>query len=308
MRKFQRLTTFIAVLALCLAVSTTQADEEPNALQLVHERGALTVAVYRDFPPFSYRNDKGRVVGIDVDIARAIAARLGVAAVIRAVGADESMEDDLRNNVWKGHYLGGGVADVMLHVPYDDAFAEENDRVIILAPYYREQIVIATPDGSSAAPLELFTREKVGVELDTLADFYLLSARGGKIRDQVVHYRSVGEAVEALKSGELAGVAGPRAEVEFALGEQREGFVIGAMPGLRRDGWELGAAVKQGNDELARSIAASMQTLREEGAIADIFARYQATYQPPGRLSQVLGQPKAELVFNDESEICRRSP
>lgn len=292
----------LAILVLGLAVSVTQAEEEPNALQRVLERGALTVAVYRDFPPYSYR-DKGRVVGIDADIARAIADRLGVAALIRAVGADESMEDDLRNNVWKGHYLGGGVADVMLHVPYDAAFAEENDRVVFLAPYYREQVVVATRPAIAGAPLEAFTGEKVGVELDTLADFYLLSAKGGAMRDQVVHFRTIGEAVAAMKRAEISGVAGPRAEVEHALGGQRAEYVVGSLPGLRRNGWDLGAAVKQGNDALAREIAASMQKLRDEGVIDEIFARYGATYQPPVGSVQVLGQAGPAIAFRDDPEI-----
>ncbi|MCG7963221.1 MAG: transporter substrate-binding domain-containing protein, partial [Candidatus Thiodiazotropha taylori] len=125
------------------STSTLKAEEEQTALQRIQERGVLEVAVYADFPPFSYRGERGRIVGIDVDIAHALAKRLGVVAAIRAVGADENMEDDLRNNVWKGHYLGGGVADVMLHTPFDEAFAEENDRVSFIAPYYREQIVFA---------------------------------------------------------------------------------------------------------------------------------------------------------------------
>ena len=155
-------------------------DEGPSALERVTARGALDVAVYKDFPPFSY-SEKGQVVGIDVDIARALAEHLGVSASIRAVGADENMEDDLRNNVWKGHYLGGGVADLMLHVPYDDEFGRRNDRVALVAPYFREQIVVAVPAGRSdiSSLMDLFTEQKVGVELDTLADFYLLSAYGG---------------------------------------------------------------------------------------------------------------------------------
>ena len=293
---------------LSVAWSTALTADERSALQRVKEAGALTVAVYKDFPPFSFRNDRGRVVGIDADIARALAERLGVSALIRSVGADESMEDDLRNNVWKGHYLGGGVADVMLHVPYDKAFAEDNDRVIILAPYYREQIIVATKPGDAEDPLGAFARGKVGVELDTLADFFLLSTRNGALRDHVVHYRSVGEAVKALKLGELAGVSGPRTEVEFALGEQLAQYRISTVPGLSRDGWTLGAAVKQGNDSLAEEIAAGVQALRNDGVIAEIFSRYNATYEPPLTTGQVLSERNAMVAFDDNSQVCKRRP
>ncbi len=295
---------FFAGLLLGLTLAfIANAQEEPPALQRIRERGVLEVAVYADFPPFSYRNEQGRIVGIDADIARVLAGSLGVAAAIRAVGADESMEDDLRNNVWKGHYLGGGVADVMLHVPYDAAFAKENDRVIFVAPYYREQLVVALKKREDATldPLELFTREKVGVELDTLADFYLLTAYDGKIRNQVVHFHSIGEAVASLKKAELAGVAGPRSEIEFALGGQRDDYVVGPvqMPGLRSSGWDLGAAVKQGNEALAKVVELSMKRLREEGALKEIFSRYQSSYQLPSRLTRLTVELNEQLALRN---------
>ena len=298
---------------LAAAACVHAAEEEVDALARVQERGALTVAVYEDFPPFSFRGENGRVVGIDADLARAIAERLNVSAVIRAVGADESMEDDLRNNVWKGHYLGGGVADVMLHVPFDEEFARENDRVIFVAPYFREEIVVAVgaAHGSHRDALELFTREKVGVELDTLADFYLLRAADGRIRDQVVHFRNIGEAVAALTRGELAGVMGPRSEIEFALGEQRGDFSIGAvpMPGLRSTGWDLGAAVKQGNQSLAERVDAAVKALREEGVLEAIFSRYHASYQQPARLARLAVETAETVAASDTDErVCRRRP
>ncbi|MES9834105.1 MAG: ABC transporter substrate-binding protein [Candidatus Thiodiazotropha sp. DIVDIV] len=294
------------------STSVVHAEEGITALQRIHERGVLEVAVYADFPPFSYRSERGRIVGIDVDIAQALAKRLGVVAAIRAVGADENMEDDLRNNVWKGHYLGGGVADVMLHTPYDEAFAEENDRVSFIAPYYREQIVIAVAadNPGRGSPLEIFTREKVGVELDTLADFYLLSAYSGRIRDQVVHYRTMGEAVEALKKGELSGVAGPRSEVEFALGDSHPSYAVGPiqMPGMRSSGWDLGAAVKEGNEDLAEAIDRAMIEVRETGELETIFQSHGSSYQLPSRIVRLKPENSGVVAYSDDTKLCQRRP
>ena len=72
-----------------------------SGLAAVKARGALTVAVYRDMPPF---HDKGQ--GIDVDLAAALAQALGVKLSLMSFPAGEDMDDDLRNMVWKGHYLG----------------------------------------------------------------------------------------------------------------------------------------------------------------------------------------------------------
>ncbi len=253
-------------------------------LDKVRERGVLEVAVYKDFPPFAFV-EEGRAVGIDIDVANALAERLGVGAAIRLVGADENMEDDLRNNVWKGHYLGGGVADVMLHVPLDATFARREDMVSFVAPYYREQLVLAADPARvpADASVEVFKREKVGVELDTLADFHLLGTLGGILSRNVVHYRSVADAMEALVAGEIAAVFGPSSEVEAGLGDARERFSIQPLtvPGRSRMHWDLGAAVRFNHEALSAGVNEAMAELRVDGTLERIFAAHGITYRPP---------------------------
>jgi polar amino acid transport system substrate-binding protein len=277
----------LACLLACLMTSSLQAADEGSALSRIKEKGVIEVALYENFPPYSYV-EQGHAVGIDVEIAKALADKLGVNASLRLIGADESMEDDLRNNVWKGHYLGGGVADLMLRVPYDEDFGRMNDRVRLIAPYHREQIVVALNPtaGMRDNALEIFTRQKVGVELDTLADFYLLSAMDGRIRDNVVHFSNVGGAVSALLKGEVAGVMAPRSELEAGLGEHLADFNVGPLQltGLRESGWNVGGAVKVGADDLAAALEQAMQSLRAEGELSRIFQRHGLTYQLPSVL------------------------
>jgi ABC-type amino acid transport substrate-binding protein len=278
-----------AVLLWWLGVSMAQ---DVTGLAKVRDKGVLNVALYHDFPPFSYEQD-GRSTGIDVELATLIAEKLGVSASVRLVPPDETMEDDLRISERTGHYLGGVVADVMLHVPYDPEFARGNDRVRLIAPYYREQIVVALDPGfgDRELALDVFTREKVGVELDTLADLYLLSAYNGQIRDNVVHFRSVAEAARALKQGELAGVMAPRAELQAALGDQAANYRLGPiqMPGLRQSGWDVGAAVKADHGDLAVAVEEAVAALQAEGELERIFQRFGTTYQTPSRLRRAGG-------------------
>ena len=287
MRIHIRSLQWLVGLLAAFAVIAAQADEDKSALSRVEEKGVIEVAVYENFPPYSYRQN-GRATGVDVDVARALAKQLGVSASLRLVGADETMEDDLRNNVWKGHYLGGGVADIMLRVPYDEAFGRMNDHVRLIAPYHREQIVVALDPkhGKRENALALFTHEKVGVELDTLADFYLLSALNGRIRDNVVHFTNVAQAAEALKKGEVAGVMAPRSEIEAALGDRLGEFSVGPlqMTGMRESGWDVGVAVKAGHEDLGNAVEQAMQTLRNDGELERIFKHYGVTYQLPSVL------------------------
>lgn len=256
----------------------------------IKNKGVLSASLYKDFPPYSYVAD-GKQMGIDVDIANALAAKLGVSSQIRLVGADENVEDDLRNNVWKGHYLGGGVTDVMLHMPVDNAFSEKVDKVKFVAPYQLEQVVFAfdTNKVGKQPTLANFMSDTIGVEIDTLSDLYLLEAMQGQISKNIHHFDSLSKAAAALKAGEIAGVMGPRGELEGLLKDRPDHIQVQSLvtPGLARSSWAMGVAVKADNEELAKAINENMASLVNDGTIKKIFEQYKVTYTPPAIAPEV---------------------
>ncbi len=276
-------------LVMALAPMAANADQ----LETISERGSIEAAVYRDFPPFSYRNEKGKRAGIDVEIAELVAEKLGVNLSARFIGVDENMEDDLRNNIWKGHYIGGGVADFMMHVPYDLAFAAENDLVAFIAPYYRDSLALAvnTDTADAVRSASDIDQHKVGVELDTLADFYLLSPRHGNRRDNVVHFTNISEAAAAFARGEIDAIAGPSAEVQGVMQALELEFDLRPLPtpGLRSSGWDVGLGIRFNHKSLINAVIGAMQALGDEGAIAAVFERHGVDYQPASAESIATG-------------------
>jgi len=263
-----------------LAVLPSLADD----LATIRQRGRLRIAVYNDFPPYATSGGQG----IDADIGRAIAAKLGLTPEIVGFNADEDMNDDLRNMVWKGHYLGTQPADVMLHVPVDEHLAKANDKVRIFGTYHRESLALArNPEhvpalsGSAAVALEIFTREKIGVETATLSDSFLLSVLNGRLRENVVHFRTLGEAAKGLADGRVSAVLGTRAELEAALaGQSRFAIEVPKFAELKIDSWPLGMAVKAEESALAEALGDAMADLKRDGSIAAIFKRHGISYLP----------------------------
>lgn len=249
-------------------------------LEEIRQKGRVRIAVYNDFPPFSLAGK-----GVDVDLAGALAQKLGVRLELMWLTADENLEDDLRNAVWKGHYLGGGTADVMLHVPVDEDFAARNDKVAIFGPYYRETIELArdTRRIAQLPNLQVFQQEKIGVELETVSDAYLLSAFGGSLRNNVVHYKSAVEAVAGMRRGEVAAVMAPRSDLQAGLGADTDGFVIApvATPGLAITGWKVGMAVKADNAGLRDALSGALADLLADGSVGRIFAAHGITHRAP---------------------------
>ena len=267
-----RRATLRALGAFAAVAATGRALAAEVSLDAIKSRGTLVVAVYRDMPPF---HDKGK--GIDVDVASALAESLGVKLSLMPFQADEDMNDDLRNMVWKGHYLGFGPADVMLHVPVAAPLMEANPQVRIFAPYWRDRVMIARrvdqlPHLETLAQLN---GKSVAVPGQTLAGWLMIGADGGAYKQQLTTtFKDGVEAAQALKRGEFAAAAGLQSELESVLGGDPR-FVITPLPTLSnsRDGWAVGLAVKKDAGELATALQGAVDGLIADKRMQEIFSK-----------------------------------
>lgn len=253
----------------------------------------ISIAVYRDYAPFSYL-DGDTPRGIDVEIAQQIAKQLNVELRLKWMTADENVEDDLRNNLWKGHYLERTVADLMLRVPYDKSYALSRDdigelvheQVHMFAPYHIEswQIIYDSEKIKSVATMAVFQYHTIGVEVDSIPQFYLSSALGGRMRDSAHHFPSTPEAVGAMKMGQVDAAMGLRSQISYLQGElddPKYQLATNAFPMLGQQQWEIGMAVKSQYRQLGYAVGDIVQAMVEQGQMQAIFEQYHALYQPP---------------------------
>ncbi|HYH21269.1 MAG TPA: transporter substrate-binding domain-containing protein [Azospirillum sp.] len=266
------------LIAIVMLVTGGVAQAAP--LDAVVEKGVLRIAVYADFPPFSDRSG-GRLDGVDVEIGRRIAEGLGVKPDFLVLTADESVADDLRNGVWKGSKMGGGVADVMLHVPYDREFAATLEAVHIFGTYFDEELVVARR--TAPATLAHLKGEKIAVETDSIGDLYLGYAFNGALREGLLHYMTYREMAAALFDGTADAMVGPRSQVEAALGDKRGAYAVvaPATPGLMKRKWTLGMAVREDSRDLAYAVEDVIARLKEDGTLQSIFAERGLTWLRP---------------------------
>ncbi len=244
----------------------------------VKDRGSLIVGLYHDMPPFHVTG-----IGIDVDVAQALADTLSVKLSLLPFHADESMNDDLRNMVWRGHYLGYGPADLLLHVPVERGLMDANPQVEILAPYYRERVMMAR----SLAQMPVFDAlpqlagQRIAVPGQTIAGWLLLGADDGAYKTQLTtQWKDGAECARALQRGEVSVVAGLASELESVLrGDPK--YAITPMPSPRapREGWAAGLAVKSDATDLALALQAAINQLGSSGALKQIFARHNVEWR-----------------------------
>ena len=252
-------------------------------LARVKELGVLRFGLYAANRPWSWE-DAGKPRGIDVDLATAIAEKLGVRPEIALFAADEEVSDDLRNVVWRGGLLGFRRCDVMLHVPFDMQFAAQEDQVVFVAPYYREEFTSLCSSGTKNcdAPPQLFVGKKVGAEIDTIPDFYLVGGFGGILRGDVEHFTTGYEAAQAVHNGTVEMSVATRAQIESSMADRPDSHAQlrkSPLPLIPSDGWDIGMAVKEDSRSLGFAIEDTVAAMADSGQMKSIFAAHGVTWQ-----------------------------
>jgi ABC-type amino acid transport substrate-binding protein len=267
-----------------------------ETMDQIVERGFIEFAVYENYPPYSWE-EGATPRGVDIEIGRLIAESLQVEPRFRFVAYGETVEADLLNYVWKGAAIGGRVSNVMLRVPYDSAFTCRVEQVVFTGQYAGEKIAIAYsqaaypdavpgPDATGrheGAPVPAYFRyDSVGVENDSIADFYLTSLPGGGTDAHMRRYRTTGLAMEALRAGEVMAVMGPQSELEWTDGD---GIVVHNpdLPAFSVSGWTLGVAVHTSHRDLGYAVDDAIAAGLADGRIAAIYAQYGLDFIPPER-------------------------
>lgn len=255
-----------------------------RTLQAVESAGVLRVTVYRDYRPWSWE-DNGVRKGIDVDVGAALAKAFGVKVDYLFLRADDNINDDLRNGVWRGSLLGEEPGDIMLHVPHDARIETDNDKIKLTAPYQVESLAMAVEadKADAAKDFSLFEHEKVAVNLGTLPDIILLSARDHKLIEHVVHVRGEDKAAEAFDKGDVVAYYGESALVEH-LAHQASRPVSIVFPEHRLvQSWPVGGAVKADAIDLAEAIDKEIGHLADTGDLQKIFASYGVAWRRPSQ-------------------------
>lgn len=216
--------------------------------------GVLVMATNAEFPPYEY-HDGGEIVGIDAEIAKAIADELGMELEIEDIAFDSIIPEITSGKADMGLAGMTVTEDRKQSVDFTDTYAKASQKIIV-----KEDSAIASPDD--------LTGVIVGVQQGTTGDIYVsdLEADGTTVE----RYNKGFEAVQALSQGKIDAVVidGEPAKTFVA---ETEGLKI--LEESFTDE-EYAIAVKKGNTELLEKINGALKTLKDNGTLDEIVAKY----------------------------------
>lgn len=237
------------------APTTSAATSEAGAdegYKLVKE-GTLTMATNAQFPPYEYYDGKD-IIGIDADIAKAIADKMGLELKI------EDMEFDSIITA-----VSTGKADLGLAGMTVDPDRQKN--VDFSDPYATGvQVIIVKEDSTIAKPDDL-KGKKIGVQLATTGDQY---ATGDYGKDSVVQYNKGSDAVMALTQGQVDAVIIDNEPAKSYV-EANKGLKILDTKYVTEN---YAACISKDNTGLTKAVNKALAELKADGTLQKIVDKY----------------------------------
>lgn len=237
------------------APTTSAATSEAGAdegYKLTTE-GTLTMATNAQFPPYEYY-DGDDVIGIDADIAKAIADKMGLELKI------EDMEFDSIITA-----VSTGKADLGLAGMTVDPDRQKN--VDFSDPYATGvQVIIVKEDSTIAKPDDL-KGKKIGVQLATTGDQYATDDYG---KDSVVQYNKGSDAVMALTQGQVDAVIIDNEPAKSYV-EANKGLKILDTEYVTEN---YAACIAKDNTGLTKAVNKALAELKADGTLQKIVDKY----------------------------------
>lgn len=236
---------------------TTDADGEGQALKTIEE-GKLLMSTNAAFPPYEMTTDDGGFAGIDVEIATAIAEKLGLELEILDMDFDAAL---LAVNEGKSDIVMAGVTvneDRKVVMDFTDSYATG------------EQVVIIK-EGSDVT-MDNLGEKMIGAQRGTTGYIYASDdvENGGYGEDHVVAYDTGASAVQALINGQVDCVIIDNAPAaEYVKANAGLTILEGAWV---TENYAIGC--DKGNTALVEAINKALSELTADGTVQKIVDKY----------------------------------
>ncbi len=222
----------------------------------------LVVGTDAAYTPFESQNDKGDIVGFDIDVVKAVAQKAG-------------LEVKFVNTPWEGIFNSLDQGDRDLLVSAITITDERRQTMDFSQPYFDAKQLIAVKSDSPVARFEDIKNLKVGVQNGTTGD-EVVGKLLGKSSTAIKRFESTPLALKELEAGGVqAVVADNGVVVHYLANNAAGGFKTVSDASFPVE--KYGIAVKKGNAELLARINQGLEAIRTDGTYARIYASHFGT-------------------------------
>ncbi len=218
----------------------------------------IVVATDATWPPMEFVDEKQNIVGFDIDLIKAVAAKAG-------------LKVEIKNQAWDGIF-GGLAAKKYDAVISSVTITEERKQTMAFSdPYINAgQVLVVRAKTANVSTLKDLKGKKVGAQIGTTG-----AAEIGKVAGlELKNYDELGLAIEDLYSGRIDGVVcDTPIAADFVLQNARykNALKIVGKPFTEE---YYGIAVNKDNPELLKKINAALAALKADGSLETLEKKW----------------------------------
>ena len=253
------LALVVACFAACGGKTEPQAtDTDATTAEVVENPaptgGTLVMGTNAAFPPYEFVAEDGSYAGIDVEIASAVAEKLGMTLEIKDMEFDSLIPA----------VAGGSIDFVMAGLTVTD---ERKETVDFSDTYATGVQVIIVKEDSEIASVDDLEGKKIGVQAGTTGDIYVTDEFG---QENVSQYNNGSLAVQALLNDQIDCVVIDNEPAKNFVAAN-EGLKILETEYVTED---YAAAFSKENTELRDQFNAALAELIADGTVQSIVDKY----------------------------------
>lgn len=240
-----------AVLLAALALAACGKKEEAAAVK------TYIVGTDAAYAPFESQDEKGAIVGFDIDVVSAIAKSQGVA--VKFV-----------NTPWEGIFNTLTQGDRDLLVSAITITDERKQTMDFTDSYFAAHQLIAVAENSKVSKFADLKPLKVGVQTGTTGD-EVVTKLLGKNSTNVKRFESTPLALKELEAGGVDAVVADNGVVENYVANNQN-FKFKTVNDASFEPEHYGIAVRKGNTELLNLLNKGLAAIKADGTYAKIYA------------------------------------
>lgn len=236
-----------------LAVAVAQADQ----LSDVMSKKSLSCGVYADVPPFSAPDPKTReLVGMDVDLCKALAKELGVELELKPLSVEARIPEVKM----------GRVDLIFANLAYTKSRA---DQIQFSDPYYIAKETLVVRAANADQPKSFFEGKRISSTKGSTSEQSIRLANATPVT-----FQDTGSAYMALQQNKVVGLVTNTMTAIKLVGQAKAGGVELAIAKEPMALEPIGAGMRQGEPAFLAKVNESLRAMEAKGEIDAIWERW----------------------------------
>lgn len=259
--KLRRFWAALTALVLCLSLLVACGGEKKgDLLAQIREKGEIVVAMEGTWAPWTYKDESGELVGYDVEVAKAIAEKLGVEATFIT-------------GEWDGLLAGldAGRYDIMANGV--DVTPDRSEKYDFSTPYaYNRMAVIVKGDNNAITKMEDLSGKKTA---NTISSTYAETARS--YGAEVTGVDDLAATFELLYSGRIDATLNSEVTYYDYMAQHPDADLKIACLAVEADSVAIPMRKGEETKALREAVDKAIGELREDGTLSELSVKYFGT-------------------------------